>query len=359
MAKYSNYGLHMYGFYIDSSIHQIGYITDLIRYLDGTLYCDCKSTFLIIRDDFPDIKIKFFQSIPAIIDDMLKNKIKVLILQDFHYNIFSKLKEYGVKFVQIFHGTSDKSYNTNREISKYDLVGLSGTKMLQDTEDKGLNKNKNCIITGNPKTDAIFNNKYDRDSEIKKLGFNPSRKSILYAPTWMDKMGNSSFKKFGLKLPDYFPNEYQLTIKLHPNIYLYKPKLVNFLKNKINGRKNIKLLENKRDIYDIVPIMAASNALITDVSGVSHEYIAFLRPMIFLDNRSIIRFLYGKKRTRIWSAGDVVTDIKMLPGIIRKNIVNPHRYSNIQIKLLKEIYPYTDGKSTERIAEAVKRLVNK
>ena len=348
----------MFGFYIDSSIHQIGYITEIIKSLNGTLYTDCESTYEIIADDFPWINIKYLNSIQEIVERMKEDNIKILILQDFHYGSFSKLKDYGVKFVQIFHGTSDKSYNTNREILKYDLVCLSGAKMLKDLEDKGLNKNKNCIITGNPKVDAIFNNIYDRNKEIKKLNLDPTKKNVLYAPTWMDGMGNSSFRKFGIKLSDYFPNEYQLTIKLHPNIYLYKMNLVNKLKEKIKGKKNILLLENKKEIYDIVPIMAASDILITDISGVSHEFIAFLRPMIFLNNRSIIRFLYGKKRTRIWKAGDVVTDIKTLPGVIRKNITKPYRYRDIQIKFLKEIYPYTDGKSSERIVKAIKNLLN-
>ncbi len=347
----------MFSFYIDSSIHQIGYITGLLRLLKGTLYTDCRSTYEIVREDFPDIRVKYFDSLKDILKDM-ENSTKVLILQDFHYSKFSSLKKNGVKFVQIFHGTSDKSYNTNREILKYDLVCLSGKKMLEDFEKKGLNKNKNCIITGNPKTDEIFRGNYDRNRELEKLGLDPHRKNVLYAPTWMDGMGNSSFKKFGLKLPDYFPSEFQLTIKLHPNLYLYKEKLVEKLKDKIKNKKNILLLENKREIYNIVPILAASDLLITDVSGVSHEFIAFLRPMIFLNNRSIIRILYGKNRTRIWKAGDVISRIEDLPGSIRKNLSNPHLYRDIQIKMLKEIYPYTDGRSVERIAKAVLKLLN-
>jgi len=347
----------MFSFYIDSSIHQIGYITEVLKLLDGNLYTNFQSSYEIIKEDYPWISIKYFNSIPDIIEEMIKDKTKILILQDFHYSKFSKLRECGVKFVQIFHGTSDKSYNTNREILKYDLVCLSGSKMLKDFEDKGLNKNNNCIITGNPKADTIFNDVYNRDQEMKKLKLDPNIKNVLYAPTWMDGMGNSSFKKFGLKLPDYFPSEYQLTIKLHPNIYLYKKKLVKALKEKIKNKKNILLLENKKEIYDIVPIMAASDLLITDVSGVSHEYIAFLRPMIFLNNRSIIRFLYGKKRTRIWETGDVVTNIRNLPGVIRKNLIAPYRYREVQMKLLKEIYTFTDGKSAERIAKAVNKLV--
>ncbi len=347
----------MFGFYIDTSIHQIGYITGLLRYLNGKLYTDCYSTYTIIKEDFPDINVSYFELLEDIIKDM-KNKIKALILQDFHYKKFSELRKYSIKFVQIFHGTSDKSYNTNKEILKYDLVCLSGKKMLEDFERKGLNKNKNCIITGNPKTDPIFNNEYNRNQEITKLGLDPAKKNVLYAPTWLDGMGNSSFKRFGLKIHEYFPSEYQLTIKLHPNIYFYKPRLVELLKEKIKDKKNIVLLENKKRIYDIVPILAASDLLITDVSGVSHEYIAFLRPMIFLNNRNIIRFFYGKKRTRIWQAGDVISDLKDLPGAIRKNISNPYRYRDIQLKMLKEIYPYTDGKSVERIGEAVKKLIN-
>jgi CDP-glycerol glycerophosphotransferase (TagB/SpsB family) len=311
----------------------------------------------IIQEDYPSIRVKYFPTVNEILKSMLSDGIKVLILQDFHFKKFSSLKKHNVKFVQVFHGTSDKTYNVNREIIHYDLVCLSGSKMLGDTERRGLNKRKNCIITGNLKADMVFNKQYDRDSELKKLGFDAKKKNILYAPTWIDGMGNSSFKKFGLNLPEYFPDEYQLTIKLHPNIYHYNADLVRHLREKIKERDYILLLEEKKKIYDIVPVMAASDALITDVSGVSHEYIAFLRPMIFLNNQNILRFFYGKGRKRIWVTGDKVKRIKDLPHIIRRNIESPLRYREIQEKFLKEIYDFTDGKSLERIAEAVKALL--
>jgi CDP-glycerol glycerophosphotransferase (TagB/SpsB family) len=285
---------------------------------------------------------------------MQKDGIKILILQDFHYKTFRALKERRVKFVQIFHGTSDKSYNFNRESVHYDLVCLAGKKMLDDFNRKSLNKNNNCVITGNLKTDRIFNNFHMRDAEIRKLGLNPLKKNVLYAPTWMDKMGNSSFKKFGVLLPLYFPEEFQLTIKLHPNLFNYQEPLVHILKENIAKKKNIVLLETSKKIYDIIPVMAAADQLITDVSGVSYEYIAFQRPMIFLDNKSPIRFFYGRKRKRIWKTGDVVSDIQKLPETIRKNLEEPGRYREIQKKMLNEIYSYTDGKTADRIIKAIK-----
>lgn len=347
----------MYGFYIDASIHQIGYITQLIEKVNGILYTDSEISRNIITQDFPSIRLKYFPGIEAVRESMKSDRINVLILQDFHYKKFMRLKEEGIKFVQVFHGTSDKSYNTNRETIHYDLICLSGKKMLEDFTRKGLNKGNNCVITGNLKADRIFNGFHKRDREIKNLGLDPGKKGILYAPTWMDGMGNSSFKKFGVWLPDYFPPEYQLIIKLHPNLFTYQGPLVQKLKQHIRNRKNMILLENSREIYDIVPIMAGSDLLITDVSGVSHEYIAFLRPMVFLNNRSLVRFLYGNKRTRIWKAGDIVSSLNALPHAIRNNIENPGRYRKIQEALLQEIYTYSDGITADRIISAIETIL--
>ena len=346
----------MYAYYIDASIHQIGYITGLFEKAESVLYTDSETSLKIIKEDFPAIRVKFFPSVKEIIEAMRSDGIKILILQDFHYKMFKILKKDGIKFVQLFHGTSDKTYNVNRKIVHYDLVCLSGRKMLQDVEKKGLNINKNCRVTGNLKADMIFNGMYNRNKEIEKLGLDPGKKNVLYAPTWMDGMGNSSFKKFGLHLPEYFPEEYQLTIKLHPNLHLYKGKLVKMLRNSIKNKKNILLLEGGKKIYDIIPVMAASDALMTDVSGVSHEYIAFLRPMMFLDNRNILRFFYGRGRMRIWNAGDVVNNLKELQATIRKNLEEPDRYVEIQREMLQDIYSYTDGKSAERILNEIRKL---
>jgi len=347
----------VYGFYINGSIHQIGFITDLLDKLHGNLYTDSETSFRIIRRDFPLTRVHLLPNLAEIIDNMKKDGIRVLILQDFHYKKFIKLREDGVKFVQIFHGTSDKTYNLNRENVKYDLVCLAGRGMLEDFNRKGLNKDGNCVITGNLKADRIFKKTYNRDAEVKRLGLDPKNKTALYAPTWMDGMGNSSFRKFGLKMPDYFPGEYQLIIKLHPNLHTYQQALVNRLKKNIQNKKNILLLEQSDMIYDIVPIMAASDLLITDVSGVSYEYIAFFRPMIFLNNKNLLRFLYGRKRKKIWAAGDVVSRLEDLPAVIRTNIENPGRYRRIQEKIVEDTYSFTDGKTTQRIITLVKRLI--
>jgi CDP-glycerol glycerophosphotransferase (TagB/SpsB family) len=346
----------MFGFYIDSSIHQIGFITELLQKLNGILYTDSQLSRSLIAKDFPSINIDYRETIQEIMKSMREDGIKILILQDFHYKTFRALKEEGVKFVQIFHGTSDKTYNFNRESVHYDLVCLAGKKMLEDFNRKGLNKNNNCIITGNLKTDRIFNKFHKRDDEIQKLGLDPAKKNVLYAPTWMDKMGNSSFKKFGVTMPHYFPDEYQLTIKLHPNLFNYQEAMVRKLKNIIGKKKNTILLENSKKIYDIIPVMAASDLLITDVSGVSYEYIAFQRPIIFLDNKSPIRFFYGGNRKRIWKTGDVVSNIDELPDTIRRNLEEPGRYREIQKKILNEIYSYTDGKTADRIIAAIESL---
>jgi CDP-glycerol glycerophosphotransferase (TagB/SpsB family) len=347
----------MYGFYIDGSIHQIGFITDLLEKLHGKLFTDSESSFTIIQRDFPSISVLFLHDMNAIIQAMRNEGIRVLILQDFHYKKFMKLKQDGVKFVQIFHGTSDKTYNLNRESRYYDLVCLTGRSMLEDFNRKGLNKHGNCVVTGNLKADRIFKKQYNRDDEIHKLGFDPNKKTVLYAPTWMDGMGNSSFRKFGIALPDYFPDEFQLIIKLHPNLHLYRTELVNRLILNIVHKKNILLLEQSAMIYDIVPVMAAADLLITDVSGVSYEYIAFLRPIIFLNNRSPLRFLYGSRRKKIWVAGDVVSSLDALPETIRQNIENPQRYKNIQERIVKDTYAFTDGKTADRITGLVQKLI--
>jgi len=103
--------------------------------------------------------------------------------------------------------------------------------------------------------------------------------------------------------------------------------------------------------------MAAADLLITDVSGVSYEYIAFLRPMIFLNNRSFLRFLYGRRRKKIWAAGDVVSRLEDLPAVIRTNIENPGRYRGVQEKIVKDTYTFTDGKTAHRIITALNPLL--
>ncbi|MGQ9571436.1 MAG: hypothetical protein ACUVUQ_11490, partial [Thermodesulfovibrionales bacterium] len=72
--------------------------------------------------------------------------VKVIVYPDYHIRFFKELS--GVKHVQVFHGTSDKTYDFHREILEYDLFFIPGEEAYRRYKRKNLLKKGNGVLIG-------------------------------------------------------------------------------------------------------------------------------------------------------------------------------------------------------------------
>ena len=103
--------------------------------------------------------------------------------------------------------------------------------------------------------------------------------------------------------------------------------------------------------------MAVADVLLTDISSVSHEFLPFKKPMIFLSPKPPEKI--PDEHKWIWKCGDVVVNRNDLWNVINENLINTEKYTNERLKASGEIFLEFDGRSSLRFHEALERLMNK
>ncbi len=211
---------------------------------------------------------------------------------------------------------------------------------------------KRFINAGYPRNDIFFKEQLDdldllgadieslqKIDEFRKNGF----KSVLYAPTWDDPMGNAIKSGFLdlAKLSEFAKKHKVLFIfKFHPSVRCVE---------EFGVFDNIIYYDNTKDIQ---PLLKVADILVTDYSSVYIDYLLLDRPIIF--------FAYNYEK--YVEARGFISDYKsMSPGpicysqdqfqetILNYTIRQADEFANKRKDFKKLAFDHEDGKSSERI----------
>ena len=236
----------------------------------------------------------------------------------------------GLK-VQVFHSLEWKKKTTYRIRDCFDLYcthGHSTTNTFNILKQK--HQHFDVIETGWPKTDALF--------EAIPVNFPEARGPIiLYAPTFSPKLTSAaelydSIKKLS-KQQSWF-----WIIKFHPKM---NPKLVDQYR-KIEG-KNLKIIEQD----SIAPLLKSAELMVSDTSSVIGEFALLKKPTITLNNAMPDDYIINiSNHTELESAINAVLADKTA---IFKEVA----------EYAKQLHPYYDGQSSQRVLQAVTKMSEK
>jgi len=171
---------------------------------------------------------------------------------------------------------------------------------------------------------------------------------VLYSPTWFDPNGFSTFSRYVVPVMRTLGG-YNVIVKPHANILRYRPWEIAKARIVKGPRCVIKAKSQ-----NVLPYMAVSDLMITDISSVAQEYLPFGKPLVFANpkpGRAI-----PEEHTWIWRCGDVVNDPRELPDIVRKNIEDPERHADERADALERIFIPFDGKCAGRFRNALERV---
>lgn len=251
-----------------------------------------------------------------------------------------------VEFIYHFHGCSDKGFHStwvdpNGHFSEVDEVLLYGDRMKDLLEHKKLlHLPKKYTFVGNyrkqyyEKHQAFFDEKVEKDIFSK---FKENKPILLYAPTWQDAENSSSFFQITESLTQKLSSDFNLLIKLHPNMTLerpgYNPKPVLALLDKVLKTPNTLILPFYPLIY---PLLKRCNLFLGDYSSVGYDALSYPKPLFFLNSND--RDL-NDPGALLFSCGHVLSkkDYPFLDRIIIKG------YSNFEQELIerqKKLYRY-------------------
>ena len=244
--------------------------------------------------------------------------------------------------VQIFHGVSMRNRGVRPENLRYDYLCLVGPFMqrlfakldiLEMDDPRG-------VPIGFAKTDPLVDHSLDRDEILNRFGFDGSRPALLYAPTGAE--GNS-MELFGTDLIAAISssNQYDLLVKPHDHP-----------RNRLDQLSGLDSLENAHcrivTDLDVIPLLYASDLLITDASSVANEYTLLDKPLVFVEVPEVFSVTktkgayvdYGFRKTGVVVEGPV----DIVDGI-EAELANPELRSAERQRRAKDLF-FNPGQAT-------------
>lgn len=272
-------------------------------------------------------------------------------------------------YCMIYHGIGIKPSYYRDHNKRLDIRFIEGS--FREKQLRSYGVESDLELVGFAKIDPLFNGEIGTQTELlNQLGLDPSKKTILYAPTFYP----SSFEIFGLNLIK-FTEKYNLIIKLHQWVY-FKGKFagMNFKKQKklINKIKNrfptVKII--KAENYNIVPLYRAADIMLTEASSTIYEMMALQKHVIICDfyKKKLSHRISEKRMFKRRIDQDMKSDLydfcyhinspKELPDALDKCFNKPDPFIEIRNEYIDKMLYKIDGKTSVRIVEAIVKHLN-
>ncbi len=143
-------------------------------------------------------------------------------------------------------------------------------------------------LIGMPKVDCLVDGSLKRGDVLPRLGLDPARPTILYAPTWS---AASSLNLMGLELvAGLLARSWNVIVKLHDRSRDPRP----FYSGGVDWPARLAQLMAGKPGHlvsdaDICPYLAAADVMITDHSSAGFEYLLLDRPLVRIHVPELLR----------------------------------------------------------------------
>ena len=264
----------------------------------------------------------------------------------------------------IYHGIGVKPSYWLDNHPRLNIRFVEGIYRMNQLRSHGVDKE--LVLTGFAKLDPLFSQNPGFDEKLaQSLGLDPSKKTILFAPTFYP----SSLERFGMKLGEYTKN-YNVILKPHMWTYFLNKfgeyNLVpqrNLAYNLAEKFSHIKLLGP--EVYNITPYYKISDILLTEASSTIYEMIALEKPVIV--NRfyrlklshKLFRYRLFKKRLSKEMNKDItnfcfeMNRARDLPQVLDTAFNENHKRLNIVREYQNKMLYKLDGKASERVRDTI------
>ena len=260
----------------------------------------------------------------------------------------------GTRRVQTFHGVAGKYrtvYDSPADSMRgWDRLFFINKRRLQNFIETGAvdaDSPAICLI-GMPRLDCLVDGSLQRDAILKSIGIDPSRKTVLYAPTWsryssVATMGEDIVKRLGAA-------GYAVIVKLHDRSRQaddYHSGGVDWgerLEPLLKANGGVLAAGSNSSTY-----LAAADVLITDHSSVGFEYLLLDRPLIRIHvpellEKTDIEPVYVQLMSE---AATSVDNIDELATAVDQSFADPKAKSSSRTHVAGEMF-YKPGTATSR-----------
>ncbi len=256
------------------------------------------------------------------------------------------------KTVQMGHGVGPKPSYYRKSDTPMTVRFMEGELRLKKIEE--MYPKDKFVQVGFSKLDPIFD-ETEQGLDLAKLGLDPSKKTILYAPTF----NPTSLGCFPKNWPSEF-SEYNILVKVH-SLTLSRDRYKKDQERIQAWKQYSNVYVAGVDEFSLVPFLKTADVLISEASSTLFEFAALDKPVVICDfydlkwsYKGIFKYRFAKR----FGADSVIykelgahaANYKKLKPIIKDEIENPENYKNNRRKYNIDHVGPTDGKASIRIA---------
>lgn len=263
--------------------------------------------------------------------------------------------------VSFFHGVA----------GKYDLDNPSGLPMGYEFYDRVAFVNRDRMarylasgivtplqarLIGYPKLDRLATGKIDGAAVRSSLQLDPSRRTVLYAPTYSPA---SSLHVAGESIVRATAEAgWNVIVKLHDRSLDSDPRYTAG----IDWRARMSALQEPGRIAfvegaDASPLLAAADAMITDHSSIGFEFLVLDRPLIVFDTPDLPEAarISPEKVALLRLAAHTVSNVDNLPRVLTAATVTPTALSRERRRVADAMF-FEPGGATARAVALIEEL---
>lgn len=304
--------------------------------MDMPLFITEKETYLQCLNFYPQVRAiqKNADEIDAV---FLAEQFDVLFESGKFFKmqtspLIELLYQRKLRYVYSPHGHSDKGHSAT-QFAHQDISLIYGDHMKDLLEQTGALKSiSSTAPTGNYRLSfyqkyQLFYDKLTFDLTHPKI--DPSKQTILYAPSWQDGENPSSFFSSTGKIIEDLKNQFNLVIKLHPFLEKFHPAETHFVLEKYKNDPHVLFLDSFPCIY---PLLQICDIYIGDYSSIGYDFLSFNRPLYFLlpDQGPLFE---------IHKAGLIIPKDENLSAFIEKTLSkNRHEKEDLRKSLYKYVF---------------------
>ena len=206
------------------------------------------------------------------------------------------------RVVYVPHGFSEKRQDWARGTAFQDVAVLYGQHAFDQLAALGVaGYLHHFIVSGDLRRAYYARHAAWFGAQLAGLGLDGARpgRTLLYAPTWQDAIGSSSFFRAFESFASALPADWRLVVKLHPHLEHFAFTL-----------DQIATLCRGRDVHLIRasplthPFLDLADAYVGDMSSLAYDFLACGRPMFFTN--ATARTSTDAAGSRLFGCGTVI-----------------------------------------------------
>jgi CDP-glycerol:poly(glycerophosphate) glycerophosphotransferase len=267
----------------------------------------------------------------------------------------------GTRRVQVFHGVGGKyGFDApDRSMREWHRLFFVNERRLRNFISSGaIDADSDAIrLIGMPKVDCLVNGTMDRSSILRSLDLDPSRPTVLYAPTWspassLNAMGEDLIRAL-IEMP------INVIVKLHDRS--------RDLRERYSGgidwvARLEPLLPNGRGRiapgHDISSYLASADLMITDHSSAGFEFLLRDKPIVRIHRPELIKLanIHSDYVELLASVADSVNSVREAKISVERGLSTPSLHSRTRRAVAADLF-YRPGGATRRSVEALCELL--